>query len=597
MKVLGISCLYHDSAAALVSDGKLLAAALEERFSRKKHDPDFPARATEFCLNQAGIRGSQLDYAVFYEKPFLKFERLFQSVLEHAPATYGLFKDATMSFFGNKLWIRSTIAHQLNIPESKILFLPHHLSHAASAFLSSPFDQSAILTVDGVGEWSTASIGIGNSKEIKIIEELRFPASLGLLYSAFTAFLGFEVNEGEYKVMGLSGYGKPDLVHKVHKVIKVNKDGSIVPNLKYFSYHYHNKKTTSPEFEKLFGVSRKPKTPFDPKNPRDIYYANVAASIQTVTEEIVLKMATHARQITELDNLCLAGGVALNGLANYKLSRSGIFKKIYIQPASGDAGGALGAALYVDHYFGNQKRFVMNNVYYGKKYSNKGIKSFLSKNHLTIQPLNHEQLFDYIASQIASGKIIGWFQDRFEWGPRALGARSILADPRNPGMKQLVNEKIKFRDPFRPFAPSVLTEHAHKYFDIPPINKPIPSDDGIHDAVGFINSSTASGQFTTPLDFMLYVVKVKKEIRKKIPAVTHVDGTSRPQLVKRNISPKYYKLIEAFYRKTGVPMLLNTSFNLATEPIVNSPEDAYKTFKESGLDILVLGDYIIEKKL
>lgn len=620
MYILGISCHYHDSAAALVSDGKLIAASLEERFSAVKHDSSFPRQAVINCLKNAGIISKDLDFVVFYEKPFLKFERVYQSILNYSPRTFGLFKDATFNTFGSKLFIRSEISRSLGITEDKILFIPHHLSHASSSFLCSPFNESAIITIDGVGEWSTASIGIGNKNEIRILKEMRFPNSLGLLYSLFTSFLGFEVNEGEYKVMGLSGYGEPIYKSKIQKIIKIYSDGSIEPDLAYFSYHYHNRRSYSEKFIEFFGKPRKPKSPFDFQDKKDRYYADIAASIQSVTEDIVLKIAEYAQKITKQKKLCLSGGVALNGIANYKIARSGLFEDIFIQPAAGDAGGALGAALYIDYFFGKHKRFVMNNVYYGCRYSNMEIKKIIGKlchcgeqksrrrSHRhqagfslrrdnppkTVKDLvlldhgiasphfrsvrNDTELCNFIASKITHGKIIGWFQGRCEWGPRALGNRSILADPRNPEMKKLVNEKIKFREPFRPFAPSVLAEYSNEYFDLDQMSL-----------------RSADRRRSNPPNFMLYVVPVKKEKQKLIPSVTHIDGTSRPQIINFNTNPLFYNLIKAFYKITGIPMLLNTSFNLSTEPMVNSPQDALKTFKESGLDILVMGNYIMEK--
>ena len=575
MLTLGISCYYHDAAAVLVKNGEVISASLEERFSRNKHDSAFPLQAIHFCLKDNSLKPEDLDFIVFYEKPFLKFERIYQSVLNYTPKSYGLFREATFSTFGEKLWIRSMIENKLNINSKKILFVPHHLSHAASTFLTSPFPKAAILTIDGVGEWSTASIGTGDDQGITIAKEMRFPASLGLLYSVFTAFLGFEVNEGEYKVMCMAGYGKPTLKNKIYQTFKLFDDGSLVPNLSYFSYHYHNRRSFNSNFIKLFGAPRIPKSPFDINSPKDRYYADVAASIQEVTEEIVIMMARYVHRTTDLKNLCLAGGVALNGLANYRLFKEKIFDNIHIQPAAGDSGGAMGAALYIDYCFGSKKRNTLNNVYLGQDYTQSEINSYLNQNNIPSKRFSDNELFKYISDKISNGKIIGWFNGKGEWGPRALGHRSILADPRNPRMKSLVNEKIKFREPFRPFAPSVLAEHASAFFDISP--------------------TTHSPQPITPFDFMLYVVKVKSEKRKLIPAVTHVDGTSRPQLVYKQISPRYWGLINAFYKKTGVPMLLNTSFNLSTEPIVNSLADAYKTFQESGLDILVLGNNIILK--
>ena len=593
MYILGISCYYHDSAASLLKDGMLICSAEEERFSRIKHDFSFPYNAIKFCLEYAKISGSDLDLVVLYEKPFLKFERIIKTIFATYPKSYNLLKKVVINWFKDKLWIKNTISEFLKIPQEKILFSEHHLSHAASAFFCSPYEEAAILTCDGVGEWATTTLGIGKGdwdgsgkNEIRILEEIKFPHSLGLLYSVFTAFLGFKINNGEYKVMGMSAYGEPKYVDRIYELIKVNSDGSFKLNMKYFSYHYSTKYSFNKNFIKLFGKPRIPESRFVINKDSFMYnnnstvtdeeirenkrFADIAASIQRVTEEILIKIANYLYRKTGLKKLCIAGGVALNCVANYKILKETPFEEIYIQPASGDSGGALGSALYVWHCLLNKKReFVMNHSYWGKEYSSQEIENFLNKGGINYRKFNEEDLLNYITDALIKQRIIGWFQSRFEWGPRALGNRSILADPRNPEMKNIVNLKIKFREPFRPFAPSVLVDKIGNLFDV------------------------QEPQRHYPLKFMLYTVPVKK--KELIPAVTHVDGTSRLQSVEENINPLFYKLIERFYHKTGVPALLNTSFNLKGEPIVNSPQDAYNTFKKSGIDVLVLGNLVVEK--
>ncbi len=591
MYILGISCFFHDAAAALLKDGDLVGAAEEERFTRKKHDYDFPAHAIQFCLRKAGIQSRELDYVVFFEKPLVKFERILVTVLQTFPKSRRVFQESMMSWLGEKLWIKSLIKDRLGIPADKILFSEHHLSHGASAFFCSPYQEAAILTVDGVGEWATASYGKGNGTSIQTLSEIRFPHSLGLLYSAFTAFLGFEVNEGEYKVMGMAPFGKPRYIDKVYKLIHVEKDGSFELDLAYFSFYYSPDRTFNRKFEELFGPPRPVESYFFTANsgypayfgakPADYealatqnqYYADIAASIQTVTEEVLLKMANHLYEETGLKNLCLAGGVALNSVANGRILRETPFESIYVQPSAGDGGGAIGAALYAYHtVLGNPRKFVMEHAYWGEEYSPGGIEKFLQETGIPYQRHDDEEkLLEQVVDQLGKGKVVGWFQGRFEWGPRALGNRSILADPRNPDMKDIVNTKIKFREPYRPFAPTVLVEKASDFFDLP--------DPAAH----------------YPARFMLYVVDVKQEKRDLIPVITHVDGTGRVQTVSRTIAPRFYRLIELFGEATGVPLILNTSFNLKGEPIVNTPVEAFNTFAKSGMDLLVLDHCIIEK--
>jgi len=591
MNVLGISCFYHDAAAALLVDGQLIAAAEEERFSRKKHDSAFPKLAIQFCLDRAGISANDLDYVVFYEKPFVKFERILTTALQSVPRSWRVFGDAMTTWMLDKLWIKNLFRSELGIANDKILFSEHHGSHAASTFLCSPFDEAAILTIDGVGEWATATFGRGRGTELKLLHEVRFPHSIGLLYSAFTAFLGFEVNEGEYKVMGMAPYGKPKYTDKVWKMIRVQPDGSFWLDMDYFCFHHSLDQTFNSKFTDLFGEPRDPSWLFftrdsgypsyfgeKPDNfeqmaERNQYYADVAASIQVVTEEIVLAMAKALHRETGLDKLCMAGGVALNSVANGRVIRETPFKEIFVQPAAGDGGGALGAALYAYHHIlGEPRRFVLQHAYWGQSYSEAEVVDFLRREGIKhTLCTNEDALLDRTVEQLLAGHVVGWSQDRFEWGPRALGARSIIADPRRTDMKDIVNTKIKFREPFRPFAPSVLAESASRFFDL---DEP---------------------ERQSPARFMLFVVDVKPGQDKVLPAITHVDGTARLQTVHRTESPLYHALIGRFGQATGVPVILNTSFNLKGEPIVNTPAQAYSTYVRSGMDALVLGNAVVTK--
>jgi carbamoyltransferase len=592
MHILGISCFYHDAAAALLRDGELVAAAEEERFSRKKHDAEFPRLAARYCLETAGISAADLDYVVFYEKPFVKFERILTTALQVVPKSWKVFGDAMTTWLLDKLWVKNIIRHELGVPDNRILFSEHHLSHAASTFLCSPFDEAAILTVDGVGEWATATMGRGKGTEIKLLREVRFPHSVGLLYSAFTAFLGFEVNEGEYKVMGMAPYGQPRYVDKVYKLIKLADDGSIWLDMDYFCFHHSSTQTYKRKFVDLFGEPRDPSWKFftaasgypsyfeprpsnyDELAEKNQHYADIAASIQQVTEEIVLKMVTNLHRETGLTKVCLAGGVALNSVANGRIIRETPMREVFVQPAAGDGGGALGAALYAYHCaLGKPRQFLMRHAYWGKEYGQGEINDFARECGMPHQTYSKEEdLLDAVVGQLRAGHVVGWSQGRFEWGPRALGARSIIADPRRADMKEIVNIKIKFREPFRPFAPSVLAEEAERYFDLP-------------------NAATHY-----PARFMLYVVDVKEGQGAVLPAITHVDNTARLQTVHRSESPLYYRLIERFGQATGVPVILNTSFNLKGEPIVNTPANAFSTFARSGMDALVMGNCIIRKE-
>jgi carbamoyltransferase len=589
--ILGVSCYYHDAAAALLRDGVLVAAAEEERFSRVKHDYAFPKNAIQFCLEQAGIEGPDLDYVVFFEKPFRKFDRILMTALQTYPRSYKVFRESMISWMIDKLWVGTTLQTELGVSKEKVLFCDHHLSHAASAYLCSPFDEAAILTVDGVGEWVTATYGIGRGNDIRLFKQIQFPHSIGLLYSAFTAFLGFEVNEGEYKVMGMAPYGVPRYVDKVWKLVQQNKDGSFSLDMNYFCFHHSTDRTYNQKFVDLFGPPRPvqlqfftsktgfpkyfgaPPGNYDELSKLNQHYADVAASIQQVTEELLLSMANNLYRETGLKRLCIAGGVGLNSVANARILKETPFEQLFIQPAAGDGGGALGAALWASSsLLGKPRSFTMQHAYWGRSNSEGEIGDFLERNGIPFRHFeNEDDLLDHVVERLSQGKVIGWSQGRFEWGPRALGARSILADPRNPDMKDIVNAKIKFREPYRPFAPSVLAECADKYFDL------------------------SHAQCHHPARYMLYVVPVKESQRAVLPAITHVDGTGRLQTVFRSQSPRYYRLIERFGQATGVPVLLNTSFNLRGEPIVNTPANAFNTFSKSEMDNLVLENFVVEK--
>ena len=591
MDILGISCYYHDAAAVLLRDGQLVAASEEERFSRVKHDYGFPKQAIQYCLEAGGIKGPDLDYVVFFEKPFRKLDRILATVMQTYPQSWKVFRESMISWVLDKLWVGSTLQTELGVKKEQILFSEHHLSHAASAFLCSPFQESAILTVDGVGEWVTATYGIGRGNDIKLTKQMDFPHSLGLLYSAFTAFLGFEVNEGEYKVMGMAPYGQPRYVDKVWKLVHQNADGSFSLDMDYFSFHHSTEKTYNKKFVDLFGDPRPTKLQFftegtgfpkyfgdPPSNYKDLcklnqHYADIAASIQKVTEELILGMARNLHQTTGLKNLCIAGGVAQNSVANSRIIRETPFEQVFVQPAAGDGGGALGAALWAyNTLLGKPRNFRMDHAYWGRAYGASEITQFLEGNNIPYRLIEDDnKMLDQVVERLTSGKVIGWYQGRFEWGPRALGHRSIIADARNPDMKDIVNSKIKFREPYRPFAPSVLAECAERYFELP----------------------HATSHY--PARYMQYVVPVKESAHSILPAITHVDGTGRLQTVFRDQSPRYYGLIERFGQATGVPVILNTSFNLRGEPIVTTPANAFNTFSKSEMDCLVLDNYIVDK--
>jgi len=593
MYILGISAFYHDSASCLIHDGRIIAAAQEERFTRKKHDASFPHNAVQFCLNQAQINPSDIDYCIFYEKPFVKFERLLETYLAFAPKGFLSFASAIPVWIKNKLFqksllvknLSSTLGNQINW-KKRLLFSEHHLSHAASAFYPSPFDKAAVLTLDGVGEWTTTSLAIGNGVKLKVIKEIHFPHSLGLLYSAFTFYLGFKVNSGEYKVMGLAPYGKPKYVDLIKKnLIRVAADGSYQIDMSYFSYATGltmiNKK-----FCNLFGGL--PRKPDSKLRQRDM---NLAASIQKVTEEILVKLASSIARETGEKNLCLAGGVALNCVANGILYRKKIFKNIWIQPASGDAGGAIGAALsfwYANHA---QERNLsydydqMNGSYLGPEFSDNEINKSLIDCGANFHKVNEGELIDRVSTYIKEGKAIGWMQGRMEFGPRALGGRSIIASPLLPDMQKRLNHKIKFRESFRPFAPSVLFEHVGDWFE--------------HESESrymLLVADVKKDKRLPVLDESRSGFEKLDQLRSIVPAITHVDYSSRIQTVHKDTNSKFYALIEKFYEKTGCPLVVNTSFNVRGEPIVCSPEDAFKCFMGTDLDILAVGNFLLIKE-
>lgn len=584
MKILGISCFYHDSAACIVRDGEIIAAVQEERFTRKKHDAGFPINAINYCLNEAGIGGGDLDFVAFYDKPFIKFERILETALSYAPSGISQFIEAIPIWLKQKLWITEIIRKDLGF-NGKIIFAEHHESHAASAFYPSPFKEAAFLTIDGVGEWETASFGVGKDNNLAIQQYLRFPHSLGLLYSAFTYYTGFRVNSGEYKLMGLAPYGKPlyrDIILK--ELVDLKEDGSFKINMKYFGY-CNSLRMTNSRFNRLFGgLPRKPETKITQR------YMDIAASIQGVTEEIMLKMASHIHEVTGQDKLCLAGGVALNCVGNGRILREGPFKDIWIQPASSDAGGALGAALLVWHkYLGNKRNLdgvndLQKASLLGPFYSDDYIESFLKKQNIPYRRLSYGDIIKEVSDLIIAGKVIGWFQGRIEFGPRALGARSIIADARNPDMQSKMNLKIKYRESFRPFAPTVLREQAMEWFEL---DKESPYM--LFAAPVRYNKRSEIGGDLSGFDKL-------KTVRSLIPAVTHVDYSARIQTIKRVDNPLYYDMIQAFSEKTGCPVIINTSFNVRGQPLVLTPEDAYKCFMRTEIDYLMLGSFLLDKK-
>ncbi|MCR9250759.1 MAG: carbamoyltransferase [bacterium] len=597
MNILGISAFYHDSAATILVDGEIIAAAQEERFTRKKHDPSFPINAIEYCLEESGLTLNDIDAVAFYDKPFLKFERLIETYYAFAPKGIRSFINSIPVWIKEKLFLKRIIRQELkkigDNSNVQLLFPEHHLSHAASAFYPSNFESAAILTIDGVGEWATASICHGKGSSITVLKELKFPHSIGLLYSAFTYFLGFKVNSGEYKLMGLAPYGnsgkKLDRIIETIKseLIQIYDDGSIWLNQRYFSYSTGLKMVPDRKWENLFGIPKR-----TPESEIRQEHCDLALAIQRVTEEVVLKMAMEAQKLTKEKNICLAGGVALNGVANGKLESANLFEKIFIQPAAGDAGGSLGASL-ASHYIKFERprktiqgRDLMKGSLLGPQYSDDEIKIKLTDLSATFKVVSDDVLMMETSKSIADGKVIGWFQGRMEFGPRALGNRSILADPRNPGMQKKLNLSIKYRESFRPFAPSVTKHRASDYFDLKGdspymlLVKPISNDIKIE----------------VPSDFDQLELNQKLYIeRSNLPAITHVDYSTRIQTVDKETNPRYFELIEAFERETGCPVLINTSFNLRGEPIVNTIEDAYNCFMNSEMDILVINNFILQK--
>ena len=584
--ILGISAYYHDSAACVVKNGEILAAAQEERFTRKKHDFRFPAHAVEYCLDEAGISVRELDAVGFYENPSKKFNRILTTYEGIAPRGFGIYQKSLKSWLERKIWILDQIKKELDYP-GRIHYAEHHASHASSAFFPSPFENAAILTVDGVGEWATTTFGQGSGNTFAILKELNFPHSLGLLYSAFTYYTGFRVNSGEYKVMGLAPYGDPCYVDIIkEKLVKIKDDGSFRLNMDYFGYLDGNTMTNN-RFNDLFGgPPRQPESPLSQKE------MDLARSVQDVTEEILAKMCNFLHEETQEENLCMAGGVALNCVANGKLLKRGPFKNIWIQPAAGDAGGAIGVALYLWHKILNNKRSVsacdgMKGSYLGPSYSDEKIQEYLNTGHIPYTVFPGDTLFDQVADVLREGNVVGWFQGRMEFGPRALGNRSIIADSRNTEMQKKLNLKIKFRESFRPFAPSVIREDVSDYFDLD------------CDSPYMLIVANVKKARTYPMNSeqnCLFGIDKLNVIRSDIPAVTHVDYSARIQTVHDKTNPRYHKLITAFKRKTGYSVLVNTSFNVRGEPIVCSPAEAYQCFMRTQMDVIALGNCILYKK-
>ncbi len=568
--ILGISCYYHDSAATLLKDGKCVAAVEEERFTRKKHDISFPTNAINYCLQSQNISINEISYIGFYEKPLLKFERLLYQHLEGFPFSYKTFIKAIPSWLNEKLKIRKILKKKLKY-KGKIFFIEHHMAHAASSFLVSPFDKAAILTVDGVGEWTTTAYGYGEKNDINLMKELRFPHSLGLLYSTITAYLGFSVNNSEYKIMGLSPYGimdknKNEYYSKLKQIIDVKEDGSYRFNMNYFCYHYSDKMPSKQLCNLLGGRVRKANEELTQK------HKDIAAALQLILEEVMTKILNHLYNVTKCLNLVISGGVALNSVYNGKILKNTHFKKIWIQPNSSDGGTSMGVAFYVyNTILGNKRNYILDNAYLGPEFSNSEIKYFLDENNIKYYEFNSaDELIKVTSKLIYENNVIGWFQGRMEWGPRALGARSILSNPCDPEMKEILNLKVKHREKFRPFAPVVCEDNALSYFDC---DKPIPE----------------------PTDFMLMVYPIKNKWHKKIPSVTHVDGSGRLQTIRRHQNPLYYDLIKSFEKLSNMPILINTSFNILGEPIVCTPFDAYKCMMGTGIDYLVIGNFLVKR--
>jgi len=565
MYVLGISCFYHDAAACLVKDGIVVAAAEEERFSRVKHDTGFPINAINYCLGSDGITSQDIDYIGFYEKPMIKFERLMSQHMQMFPRSLKVFVESTPSWLTEKLKAKSIIEKKLGFKKD-ILFIEHHMSHAASSFLCSPFKSAAIITVDGVGEWATTTFGKGEGKEVTILKEIQFPNSIGLLYSTFTAYLGFKVNDHEYKVMGLSAFGEPKYYDQIMKIIDMKEDGSYGMDISYFDYHYKGRMPSN-KFIKEFGPPRKRNDNVTKK------HEDLAASLQKVLEDILMRMLNQLHAETKEKNLCMAGGVALNSVANGKIMKRTPFKNIFIQPAAGDSGGSMGVALYVyNTILGNERKYVFDSASLGPQYNTEEVKNFLDTNNINYSEFKSAgDLVKKTIDIILQNKVIGWFQGRMEWGPRALGNRSILANPLNSKMRDILNEKVKHREMFRPFAPVVPVESANNFFEC---DDPVPS----------------------PTDYMLMVYPVKKKYHKIIPSVTHVDGTGRVQTIRKSQNLLYYMLLKEMGKRTKIPILINTSFNVRGEPIVCTPQDAYRCMMGTGIDYLVMNKFLIKRE-
>jgi carbamoyltransferase len=606
-RILGISAYYHDAAAALVEDGRIVAAAQEERFTRKKHDPSFPSRAVEYCLREAGVQARSLDLVGFYEKPLVKFDRLLETYASCAPRGLKSFLMAMPLWLGEKLWMADDIRGRLDGYEGDVLFGEHHESHAASAFYPSPFEEAAIVTMDGVGEWATSSVGAGHGNEIELLRELRFPHSLGLLYSAFTYFTGFKVNSGEYKVMGLAPYGEPKYVQAIKDhLVEIREDGSLWMNMEYFTYP-HGLTMTGTAFQRLFGgPARKPETPLTQRE------MDLARSIQEITEEVMVRMARFAKRETGRRDLCLAGGVALNCVGNGRILQERIFDQIWIQPAAGDAGGAVGVAMSLWHrHLGQPRRSAesegtwerpssrprsavtpryadgMQGALLGPRFTGDEIQRFLDRTGCTARQVAPDALADRVAELLAEEKVIGLFQGRMEFGPRALGARSIIGDARSPKMQSVMNVKIKFRESFRPFAPSVLREHVGDWFDL----------DADSPYMLLVADVRPDRRLPVPdAARTLWGIDKLNVPRSSIPAVTHVDYSARIQTVRRDTNPVYYDILQAFLHRTGCPVIVNTSFNVRGEPIVCTPEDAFRCFMRTDMDALVLENFILAKE-
>lgn len=602
MKILGISAYYHDSAAVILEDSSIVAAAQEERFTRKKHDSRFPANATRFCLEQAGLSVSDLDAVVFYDKPLLKFERLLETYYVFSPYGVLSFITAIIIWIKEKLFLKNLLRKELrllgeiNFKKTKLLFPEHHLSHAASAFYASHFNRAAILTLDGVGEWATASIALGEGKNITILKELRFPHSIGFLYSAFTYYTGFKVNSGEYKLMGLAPYGDPlspdvaryiELIQK--ELVEIKDDGSIWLNQKYFDYAVGFRMANDAEWERLFGFPVR-------RSESELLqcHCDMALAIQKVTEEVVVKMAREAQRLTGATSICLAGGVALNCVANGVLDRARIFQDIFIQPAAGDAGGALGAAYAANHIYFGCDRIVtgvmdeMNGAYLGPEFSDLDIERTARRYGAVYEKIEDmDDVYQKTAHVLAQGDVVGWFQGRMEFGPRALGNRSILGDPRNSEMQKKLNLKIKFREGFRPFAPSVMQEYASEYFEMKGSS---PYMLLVYNVQQRLRNALVPGYHSLPLKDKLYF------LRSTLPSITHIDYSARIQTVHRETNERYWKLIDRFRQLTGYGVVVNTSFNVRGEPIVCTPDDAYRCFMRTEMDYLVMGSYFFDKK-